>query len=87
MKNKILAFLIAASGLCFAQNTVVATTKGVFLTAAPTGDCRVQFYNEALDQSTLNSWVCNLATGVWSTDGASNIVVAAGKTLTVCVGY
>lgn len=68
--NKItLMVMLTIASLSFAQNTqgqntVVKPSVGVVLTMAPTGDCRVQYYNQGFDLQN-NSYVCNVATGAW----------------------
>ena len=84
MKKTIFAvFLCVAASLAFGQNTVTKPFTGVFLTAAPTGDCRLQYYDAVIDNSTQNAWVCNPSTGVWTAEASASVVVASGKILTI----
>ena len=87
--KKIITLVIALAGGAYAQAPVVVrNTDGVFLSAAPTGDCRQSYYNLVIDNS-QNVWACNesvTGTGAWTAAGVGSVTglsIASGKTLTV----
>lgn len=63
----VLAFAALCGSMVNAQtqNTVMRTPVGVWLTAPPTGDCRQQYYQQAIDNQSQNSYLCNFSSGVW----------------------
>lgn len=92
MKTRnIIASLCLLAGMAFAQSPIVNTavqTVPVQLTAAPLGDCRVQFYVLAYVPSTGVFYTCNSATGAWgsftlgSTTGTGATVNQVSPTIT-----
>ncbi len=78
----VLAFAALCGSMVNAQNTVMRTPVSVWLTAAPLGDCRQQYYQLAIDNSTQLSYLCNESSGAWTGSAQAGVVVAAGKTLT-----
>lgn len=79
----VLAFAALCGSMVNAQNTVMRTPVSVWLTAAPLGDCRQQYYQLAVDNSTQLSYLCNESSGAWTAASlAAGLSITAGKTLT-----
>ncbi len=64
MKKTIFVAFLCGIAAFAQQNTVMKPVVSATLSAAPVGDCRQQYYNQAVDPS-QNIWNCNPSNGTW----------------------